>query len=115
VLSDRLFNLRTTMGLSQQQIADAIGIERPVYTRYENGTRKPIADNIVKLASFYGVSADYILCSTDDPSPAGQQPAQDGTMLDLSWGLYESSKDLSEDDKRELLEIIELKKRLKKK
>ena len=97
--------------MTQQEVADAADIDRVTYTRYENGSRIPKSDTVGKLAQALRVSADFLIGTSSDPSPSGHQI----DTSDLSWGLYESSKDLTDDDKRELLEIIELKKRLKRK
>lgn len=45
--------------------------ELPVSTviNWKKGRFKPSADAVVKVAKYYGVSADYLLCLTDDPTP----------------------------------------------
>jgi len=52
--------LREIKDVTQQEVADAIGVYRELYVRYENGTRKPPYPNIIKLADYYGVSTDYL-------------------------------------------------------
>ncbi|NLW78761.1 MAG: helix-turn-helix transcriptional regulator [Ruminococcaceae bacterium] len=53
---------------SQQFLAEKLGVAKPTVSLYEVGENVPDAKTIVKLAQFYGVSTDYILCQTDDPS-----------------------------------------------
>lgn len=61
----RLKLLREERGITQQEAADAIGLERSLYARYEYGTRIPPIVNLIKLSKFYGVTTDYLLELTD--------------------------------------------------
>lgn len=66
---ERLKELRNQLGITQQNIADALKVSRPAYTKWENGERQPDFDTLLKLADFFNVSADYLLENTDDPTP----------------------------------------------
>ena len=55
----RLRMLRQQMGLSQQKVADAIGITRTAYNKYESGAIRP-NQKIRELCDLFHVSADYI-------------------------------------------------------
>lgn len=50
--------IRVQNGLSQQQIADVLGISRSAYCGYETGRRSPGLDIIIKLSNFYKISMD---------------------------------------------------------
>ena len=56
----RLRELRQNSGLSQQKVADALGINRTSYNKYEKGIINPVR-KINELAEFFGVTADYLL------------------------------------------------------
>lgn len=60
-VSTRLKQLRTERQLTQTQIADRVGITRSALSAYENETRYPSYDILVKLAYLFGVSTDYLL------------------------------------------------------
>lgn len=60
-LAARLKNLRTQKGLTQTQVAHAIGVTRSVISLYENEMRQPSPDMIIALARLYGVTTDYLL------------------------------------------------------
>lgn len=68
LMAKRLKLLRKQKGVSQQEIAKFLGIERPTYTAYESGNSRPVR-YIDKLATFYGVSIDYIYGLSDYPYP----------------------------------------------
>lgn len=65
MFSKRLEQLRYEKELTQQQMADILGITRQAYGNYENGKREPDFITIKKLASFFGVSLDYLLGDSD--------------------------------------------------
>lgn len=69
-LHERLVNLRKTHGYTQQRVAEALGISRGAYANYEIGTREPDAETLSALAELYGVSVDYLVGRTDNPTPA---------------------------------------------
>lgn len=49
--------------LTQQQVADALNINRTTYTYYENGITEPSIDTLHKLIKILGISYDDILPS----------------------------------------------------
>lgn len=60
VMSQRLKMLRKQSGLSQLQVAEKLYVTRSAYANYEQGTRRPGADIIEKLAELFNVSPDYL-------------------------------------------------------
>ncbi|MEK4951914.1 helix-turn-helix transcriptional regulator [Bacillus sp. FSL W8-1127] len=57
----RLKSLRLSKKLSQQDMANLLGITRQAYGRYESGQSEPDIENLRKLAKFFDVSIDYLL------------------------------------------------------
>ena len=62
----RLKDLREDHDLSQQQIAEYLGMKQPQYSRYERGYRDIPTDILIKLAKLYHTSTDYILGLTNN-------------------------------------------------
>lgn len=58
---DSLKNFRANSGLTQQQIADAMGITKATYSGYETGRRQPDVAKIKQLAEILGISGDELL------------------------------------------------------
>ncbi len=50
--------IRNQNKLTQQQVADVLGISRSAYCGYETGRRSPDIDTLVKLSDFYGISVE---------------------------------------------------------
>ena len=65
----RLKDLREDRDLSQQQVADYLGMKQPQYSRYERGLRDIPTDVLINLSKLYKTSTDYILGLTDKHSP----------------------------------------------
>lgn len=65
----RLRDLREDNDLSQQYIADYLGMKQSQYSRYERGLRDIPTDILIRLALFYKTSTDYILGLTNDSTP----------------------------------------------
>lgn len=57
----KLKELRLIKGFSQQEIADYLHCTAVTYSRYENGSRSPSPDLLVKLADYFNVTLDYLL------------------------------------------------------
>ena len=66
-MENRIRDLREDHDLTQQQVADAIGITQRKYSYVETGQQQRTADILIKLADFYDVSIDYILRQTQTP------------------------------------------------
>lgn len=62
----RIKDLREDHDLSQQQVADYLGMKQPQYSRYERGLRDVPTDILIRLAKFYKTSTDYILGLTNN-------------------------------------------------
>ena len=65
----RLKDLREDRDLSQQQVADFLGMKQPQYSRYERGLRDVPTDVLIRLAQLYKTSTDYILGLTNHSKP----------------------------------------------
>ena len=64
---NRIKDLREDADLTQQQIADAIGITQRKYSYVETGTQPLTDELLIRLANYYKVSIDYLLKQTNNP------------------------------------------------
>ncbi len=67
VMKNNLKLLRKSKGYTQIALQMKTGIEQALLSKFENGERVPPTETLIKLADFYNVSIDYILCRTDNP------------------------------------------------
>jgi len=68
---ERLKALRSTMGLSQQELAHELNINRSTYARYELKQTQPDFETLQKIADFFNVTVDYLLGRSDHPDKLG--------------------------------------------
>ena len=71
----KMIELRKQNGLSQQDLADRLGVSRQAISRWETGAVQPLADSVKSLAQVFQVSTDYLLnddLDTPTPPPAAQ-------------------------------------------
>lgn len=87
----RLKEAREYVGLSQDEVASALGISRPAVSLIESGNRKVDATELHLLARLYRRSVDYLLTGV---SPAPPDSAQLAFLARAIKGL--SDKDLDE-------------------
>ncbi len=61
MLSENLYHLRRLHKLSQEQVADRLGVSRQAVAKWENGETAPDIHNCVALARLYDVSVDELV------------------------------------------------------
>ncbi len=82
---DRLRSLRERHGWSQRELGRRSGIGETSVAKYERGLSEPSVAALRQLAESLGVSTDYLLGATDDPSGHigdGQMNDDERAMLD---------------------------------
>ena len=65
--AEALKRFRNEFNLTQQQVANAVGILKPAYQRYEYG-RAPAISVLCKIANAYNVSVDYLVGLSNNPT-----------------------------------------------
>lgn len=64
-MHERLKELRIERGLKLREVAQQMNVTIRAISRYEDGTREPSIEMIIKFCKLYDVSADYLLGLTD--------------------------------------------------
>ncbi len=61
LLAAKLAELRSQHGLSQQQVAEFLGMSREGYSHYERSAREPSLEAIVRLSKLYGIGVSELV------------------------------------------------------
>ena len=61
MLAENLTLLRNIRGMTQEEVAEVIGISRQSYAKWEQGETIPDIEKCDRLAKFYGVSIDALV------------------------------------------------------
>ena len=60
-VADRIQNLRKIKGISQEQLAEAIGVSRQAVSKWESEQSTPDLEKIILMSDFFDVTTDYLL------------------------------------------------------
>lgn len=60
-IAERIQNLRKARGISQEDLAEQIGVSRQAVSKWESEQSLPDIDKIIAVSEFFGVSTDYLL------------------------------------------------------
>ena len=72
-LSQRIQQMRKQKGLSQEELAERLGVSRQAVSKWESAQSTPEVEKIVAMSEFFAVTTDYLLKGTQGPAPDEQQ------------------------------------------
>lgn len=116
----RLKNLRNNKDLTQQDLANLMGVGRATIAGYETKGKQPDFEKIKWLANFFNVSIDWLLGNSNAISPSTthhilSSVSEDSELLDFTKELMEresmqllfkQAKPLSDSDIGKIIKII---------
>ena len=79
-LADRLVELRKEHKLSQEALAEKLGLSRQAISKWERAEASPDTDNLIALATLYGISLDELL--GNEPKSQKEVPVEEKTLTD---------------------------------
>ncbi|MBR1731698.1 MAG: helix-turn-helix transcriptional regulator [Ruminococcus sp.] len=68
VTANRLLQYRKLHNLSQEELAEKIGVSRQAVSKWERAEASPDTDNLILLAQVYGVTLDELLQGEEEPA-----------------------------------------------
>ena len=90
---NRLRELRKQKNMSQEDLRKCLNVAQPTLSGWESGKHQIDDANKIKLANFFNVSVDYLLCLTDDPHKNIQDlNSQEKQLLEAYWNLNEEGR-----------------------
>ncbi|RKI90507.1 XRE family transcriptional regulator [Parablautia intestinalis] len=113
-IANRLVNLRKSNNLSQEALAEKLGISRQAVSKWERAEASPDTDNLILLSRLYGVSLDELLKTEDEIPITTAEPSNEGmkdeekTQKDNEGNLFEEVKKSDIEDDEEEEEISKL-------
>ena len=103
-LANRMRELRKSAGLTQDEIAKHLNIERQTYCNYENENRTPPLEIILLLADFYKISTDYLLRENKQAAPCAFY-----SLSAAEEAYLKSFRSLSAQNQKEVLQFMQFK------
>ena len=96
---EKLKQLRTENNVTQQELADYIGVGRPSIAGYETKKKHPDYDKLKLIAQFFNVSTDYLL-----EMPKSSNPIEN--EVTIATHRVDYGEDLPEEARTELEEYL---------
>lgn len=72
LIGERIRSLRKNNKITQEYLAELMGVARPTISSWENNENKPTTENLFILVSILKTNVAYLMGETDDPTPADQ-------------------------------------------
>ena len=87
-ISDRIQSLRKARGITQEQLADAVGVSRQAVSKWEAEQSVPDLERIVAMAEYFDVTTDYLLRGIEPaPTVQAREPVTARTMCIIATAL----------------------------
>lgn len=91
--SEKLLELRRREGLSQEQLAERLGVTRQSVSKWEGGTAVPELGKLVALSDLFSVSVDYLVKDRlEEPESPAEPPAAPASTAKLEEQVEEISR-----------------------
>lgn len=94
-METRLYELRKKTGMSQDELAEKIGVSRQTISKWERGEALPDTENLIALAKLYNVTLDDIVNYDEDEEKPEEVKAE---IIDASETI---NKEIGEDEEKE--------------
>lgn len=109
---DILIELRKKRDMSQEELADKIGVSQKSISKYEKQDVRPSWEAMINIANLFNVSIDYLLSRTSEPQPISSTVSSPALLQPLSENatmLLENFEKLCKEDQIYILgKTIEL-------
>ena len=93
-IANRLYEYRRKNNLSQEELAEKIGVSRQAVSKWERAEASPDTDNLILLAKLYGVSLDELLNSDPQAQAKKNQEKITGDRVSISpKGIHVTEED----------------------
>jgi len=76
-IGEKIKELRTKAGISQQRLAELLGVSRPAISQIENGERKVSVDELDRLAKIFNISVNSLLNKEKEPEVILEEKAKE--------------------------------------
>ena len=80
-LADRIQQLRKQRGISQEELADQVGVSRQAVSKWESEQSVPDMDKVILLSDYFEVTTDYLLKGIEPAPPAAGERKPDGRIF----------------------------------
>ena len=75
MLSENIFRYRRSLGLTQEALAEKLGVTRQTVSKWEGGQSTPDVEKLIALADCFGITVDELIRGREfsEPKPDGEE------------------------------------------
>ena len=105
ILGQRIKTCRQAAGISQEKVAELVGVSRQAVTKWETGQSAPSTENLFKLAEIFGTTVDLILTAeTVDSAEDGREiPTSQKSIAEQMYELQKQDEARRAEERRQRL------------
>ena len=89
-ISDRIRELRRKRGMSQEELAEQIGISRQAVSKWESGQSMPDLDKVILLSEYFEVTTDYLLKGIQPTMPQAQKTSVNASVFAIAGTAFDA-------------------------
>ena len=97
---ERILKLIKDKGITEKKFLTDLHFDKTALSQWKKGQNESYITHSYKIANYFKVNPDYLLCETDDPNPPNEKSVKSPNVVDIS--------DLSEESKKDLHDYIKL-------
>ncbi len=91
-IGTKIQTLRKQHGLSQEQLAETLGVSRQAVSKWEAEQSVPDVDKIVLICDYFGVTTDYILRNEELPKTEQEHEPQFDNLVQNKYNISENEE-----------------------
>jgi len=107
-VTERIDSVLKERGISKQEFYRECEITSSAYSQWNTGRTEPRVTTLRRIADYLGLNYEWLISGIGEkekaPTPEGERPV---TFDDFTYAMYEESKELTEENKKKLLEMAQ--------
>lgn len=93
-IANRLYELRKNHNLSQEELAEKLGVSRQAVSKWERCEASPDTDNLIALAKIYGLTLDELIYGEKEEKSDSEGASNGNNRVNIGpTGIYVESED----------------------
>ena len=107
-IADRILTLRKSKGMSQEQLAEAVGVSRQAVSKWESEQASPDPEKIITLSEVFGVTTDYLLKGVEPEKEEAKTEEKKTEDTHMTVGDVLDQKILTEQNKEKSKKLLKI-------
>mgnify|MGYP000857208447 CR=1 FL=1 len=87
MLSERIYKFRRKSGLSQEQLAEKIGVSRQAISKWESGTSTPELEKLLALSDCFSITLDELVNQEASEAPLKSRENKASKVAEMKVGI----------------------------